>query len=140
MICVGNICRSPTAEFLLKHALREQPVSVASAGIGALVGKGVDAQAEKLLSAAGIDASTHCSRQLSAEMLRDADLVLVMERGHVDAVCDIAPTARGKVFLLGHWSNGKEVPDPFRRSDEMFEQVYQTIDEMVGQWLPMIAG
>jgi protein-tyrosine phosphatase len=51
---------------------------------------------------------------LRRERLRWAELVLVMEKHHRDAVLAMDPTARGKTFLLGHWTN-TEIPDPYRR-------------------------
>ncbi len=140
VVCVGNICRSPTAEYLLRNALSDNAVTVASAGLGALSGRGVDEQAARLLSERGIDCSAHRARQLDSNMLHEADVVLAMERGHIDAICAMAPEVRGKTFLLGKWLDDLEVPDPFRRSDDMFREVYAAIDKSVQGWVPVLRG
>ncbi len=140
VVCVGNICRSPTAEYLLRDGLQKhQGIEVSSAGLGALVGRGVDEQAAALLAQHGVDCDSHQARQLDAQMLHQADLVLTMEHGHIDGIRSIAPEVRGKTFLLGKWSGDIEIPDPFRRSDEMFLEVYQLIEKSVQGWLPMLS-
>jgi|SRR6187402_294275 len=133
MVCVGNICRSPTAEYLLKEALGES-FTVSSAGISALVGKPADPMAMALLSEHGVDARPHAARQLTSAMLRDADLVLGMEKGHVAAMVRMAPEASGKIFLLDKWSGGRDVPDPYRQQREAFEHVYGRILEGITAW------
>jgi protein-tyrosine phosphatase len=133
MVCIGNICRSPTAEHLLKEALGES-FTVSSAGISALVGKPADPMAVKLMSEHGVDASGHVARQLTTTMLRDADLVLGMERVHVAAMIRMAPEASGKIFLLDKWSGGRDVPDPYRQQREAFEHVYARISEGLVAW------
>ena len=133
MVCVGNICRSPTAEYLLRESLGES-FTVSSAGISALVGKSADAAAIRLLSEHGIDAGGHVARQLTSSMLRDADLVLGMEKDHVAAMSRMAPEASGKIFLLDKWSGGRDVPDPYRQGREAFEHVYARISEGLTVW------
>ena len=71
-------------------------------------------------------------------MLRDADLVLAMEREHVASLMRMAPEASGKVMLLDRWGQGSDIPDPYRQSREAFEHVYQLIDRAVQSWLPYL--
>ena len=106
VVCVGNICRSPMAEALLKHALRGQDgFTVESAGLGALVGHPASEYSQELMLEMGLDISEHRARQIHPDMVREADLVLVMEAGHKRAIDDADPTARGKVHRLGEWQN-----------------------------------
>lgn len=135
LVCVGNICRSPTAEYLLRHRLGDAPLSISSAGLGALEDHPMDATAASLLLEHGIDARAHRGRQLLPSMLREADLVLVMEREHASRIASLAPEASGKVLLLGKWLGEKEIPDPYRQSRTTFEHVYGLIDQAVTQWL-----
>ena len=135
LVCVGNICRSPTAEYLLRHRLGDASVHISSAGLGALEDHPMDATAASLLLEHGIDASAHRGRQLSTSMLRDADLVLVMEREHASRIARLAPEASGKVLLLGKWLGEKEIPDPYRKSRTAFEHVYGLIDQAIAPWL-----
>ncbi|WP_114238899.1 low molecular weight protein-tyrosine-phosphatase [Dyella sp. C9] len=136
IVCVGNICRSPTAEFLFSHHLAGTGASLESAGLGALVGKPMDATALQVLSEHGVDGSAHEAQQLNAAMLRDADLVLAMEREHVTQMMRMAPEASGKVMLLDRWGQGADIPDPYRQSREAFDHVYGLIDQAVRSWLP----
>jgi len=136
VVCIGNICRSPTAEYLFRHRLGEgSKVQVSSAGLGALVGHGVDRTALELLRDHDIDGSAHRARQLDRSLLRSADLVLAMERDHVVSITRMAPEASGKVFLLDRWGTGQDIPDPFRQSRPAFEHVYTLIDNSVNSWL-----
>jgi protein-tyrosine phosphatase len=110
VVCVGNICRSPTAERLLQQY---QPgLTVGSAGLGALVGKGADERATSVAQHHNLSLDGHCARQVSAAMCREYDLILAMEKRHIHALCDIAPEMRGKVMLFGHWDNEREIPVP----------------------------
>lgn len=135
VLCVGNICRSPTAEYLLRRQLAGRDIQVSSAGLGALVGRPIEGHAMELLQEHGIDATSHRARQLDAQMLRDADLVLGMERRHLAAAARLAPEASGKLFLLGKWLEFDGVPDPYRQPRQAFEDVYGLIERGVGSWL-----
>ncbi|OOE91671.1 protein tyrosine phosphatase [Salinivibrio sp. AR647] len=137
VVCVGNICRSPTGERLLRAALPDK--NIASAGIGALVGKPANERALRVAADHGVDLSGHEARQLTASMCRDHDLILVMEAGHKDEVCRIAPEARGKTMLFGHYlSAHKEIPDPYRQSDEAFEHAYDLIAQAAEKWCSVL--
>lgn len=136
-ICTGNICRSPAAEFLLRQRLEAVAGwqgSVHSAGIGALVNHPADENTQAMMLAKDIDLSAHRAKQLTLEHLRQADLVLVMEKHHRQAVLDLDPTARGKTFLLGHWIN-TEIPDPYRRGEEAHAEALRLIELAISPWL-----
>ncbi|VEB85918.1 tyrosine phosphatase [Citrobacter koseri] len=74
VVCVGNICRSPTAERLLKSY--HPSLTVESAGLGALVGRGADRSAVSVAAAHNLSLEGHCARQISGRMCRDYDLIL----------------------------------------------------------------
>ena len=135
VVCLGNVCRSPVAEFLFRRELGERDIRVGSAGLGALVGRPIDDHAAALLQDEGIDASEHRARQLEPSMLRQADLVLAMEHRQLKSVARLAPEASGKVFLFDKWHAGGDVPDPYRRSRHVFKQVHASIKRGVGSWL-----
>ncbi|EKZ9487319.1 low molecular weight protein-tyrosine-phosphatase Wzb [Enterobacter hormaechei] len=132
VVCVGNICRSPTAERLLKQYL--PALTVESAGLGALVGKCADQRATEVATAHDLSLDGHCARQITARLCREYDLILTMEKRHIHALCEIAPEMRGKVMLFGHWDNECEIPDPYRKSREAFEAVYTLLDRSAQQW------
>jgi protein-tyrosine phosphatase len=134
-VCIGNICRSPTAEYLLRDRLASRGIEVASAGIEGLEGHAIDATALQLLTEHGVDGTAHRARRLTPAMLREADLVLGMEKSHVNAMVRIAPEASGKIFLLDKWSGGRDIPDPYRQHRDAFVHVYDLIEKGVDSWL-----
>jgi len=134
IVCMGNICRSPMGEALLIRQLSAQPqMSVTSAGISALVGYPADEIAQALLLELGIDISAHRARQLTSAMLRQTDLVLVMETSHKRAIEMIDPSARGKIYRLGEWG-GFDIPDPYRQPRAAFEESLRLIQRGVMDW------
>ena len=135
IVCVGNICRSPMAEALFRERLRGRGVAVESAGLAALVGKPVDPDAAAVLGAKGLVADSHVARKLSPDMIAAADLVLAMDPRQLSAVRAIAPQARGKTFLLGKWINDADVPDPYGKPREAFEQAFALIERAVDGWV-----
>ncbi|HEY5802766.1 MAG TPA: low molecular weight protein-tyrosine-phosphatase [Lysobacter sp.] len=132
IVCKGNICRSPMAEAMLRrHATG---LSINSAGLAAMEGHPVDATAEKTLLAHGFSASEHVARQVSHEELDSADLVLAMEKRQVMALLALSPTLRGRVQVLTHWSGGRDIADPYGRSQAKFDLVYEQIDAAISAW------
>ena len=138
VVCVGNICRSPMAEALLKRELRGQgDYKVESAGLGALVGHPASEHSVDLMAELGEDISAHRARQIHPDMVAAADLVLVMEAGHRKAIDDADPTARGKVHRLGEWQ-GRDIMDPYRKPRAAFEVALEDIREGVASWAKRI--
>ena len=140
VVCVGNICRSPMAEALLKSALRGQDgFTVESAGLGALVGHPADDYAVELMQEMGEDVSAHRARQIHPDMVKAADLVLVMESGHRRSIDSADPTARGKVHRLGEWQD-RDIDDPYRQPKAAFADALEEIQEGVASWVQKIKG
>jgi protein-tyrosine phosphatase len=126
------------AEGLLKRALQEQGgFTVESAGLGALVGHPADDFSIELMDELGQDISKHRARQIHPDMVRDADLVLVMETGHKRAIDDADPTARGKVYRLGEWQD-RDIDDPYRQPKATFADALKEIQEGVASWVEKI--
>lgn len=134
VVCMGNICRSPAAEYLFQDRMRARGIQSCSAGLDALVGTPMDATVLQLLNKSGVDGTSHRAHQLTSSMLLQADLVLGMEKKHVDAMVQLAPEARGKVYLLDKWLGGRDVPDPYGQSRSVFERVYEMIMGGVDSW------
>ena len=101
VVCLGNLCRSPLAERLLRLRLADEPgVRVSSAGVRAVVGAPMDASAALELSRLGGDPSDFVARQLTADLVTDADLVLTATRQLRSQVVELAPTALRRTFTL----------------------------------------
>lgn len=135
VVCIGNICRSPMAEGLLRQALPE--VQTCSAGIAALVGHGADPIAVQIMAEAGVDITAHRARMLTDAIARDADLILVMDDMQKQHISMQYPYARGKVFRLGEAAK-RDIPDPYRQEEEVFRTVYSMIENGVDQWVKRI--
>ena len=135
IVCTGNICRSPMAEVLLRQqlGLAGHDAMIQSAGTDALIGSPADEPACSLMRCRALDMSAHRAIQVNQDLTRWAELILVMQAHHRDSVLALDPTARGKTFLLGHWS-GEEIPDPYERGDEVYARVLQMIERAVEAW------
>ncbi|WP_217548642.1 protein tyrosine phosphatase [Pantoea sp. GbtcB22] len=137
VVCVGNICRSPTGEHLFKRALPN--IRIASAGLSALQGYPADQKALAVAAEHGVSLEGHQAKQLTASMCRDYDLILVMEKRHIEQVNRIDPAARGKTMLLGHWLNQQEIADPYKKSREAFEEVYGLLENATQKWVNVLS-
>ena len=136
VVCVGNICRSPFAAEILR--VRCPSMNVESAGLSALVGSNADATAKRIAGARGVDLSGHSGTQVSSRLVDGADIILVMEDEHLAKLYDRFPRARGKAFKLGKFLGEKNIADPYRKSDQYFELVYDEIEEAIASWLPRL--
>lgn len=134
VVCAGNICRSPTAEYVLKSKLEGKNIKVSSAGLTALEGKAADATAKQIAAPFGINMDEHQGRQLNSSLVAQNSVILVMEHRHLTDLCNRYPEARGKTFLLGKWLNDTEIPDPYKQSNEAFQHVYGLIDSACSAW------
>lgn len=141
VVCTGNICRSPVAAAMLARALPNHRVE--SAGLGALVGHGVETNALALAEADGLEVAGHRARQLTVEMVREADIVLVMSEGQRQAVADLVPEALGKTLLLGRWlegGQGRDIPDPYRQASAVFDAVHRLLREGCKDWVGRLSS
>lgn len=139
IVCIGNICRSPTAQQLLGVALAPAGITVSSAGLAALRDHPLEPLAGQVLQEHGHVPLVHKARQLSAQAVSEADLILVMEQRHIDGVLNLAPEARGKVFLLGKWQHDREITDPYRQGKPAFVQAYALIEQAAQAWAQRLA-
>ena len=131
VVCVGNICRSPMAEYLLKQ--QSSTVHIESAGISGLIGHPADKKAQLCMQRLDIDMSAHIAKKLNAELLKKADIVLVMSNNQQKHIEQTWPFVKGKVFRLGH-SQNKNVPDPYQHDQAFFDDTCQLIQQCVVDW------
>lgn len=139
VLCTGNTCRSPIAEYMLKAATERHGLEVAikSAGLGALAGQPADPYAIKVARKHGLDIEPHRARQLTEEHLQDCELVLVMESWQQAELELRYPFLRGRVYLLGKW-NEKQIEDPYRKPIDAFEITYADIEICIDLWCKKI--
>jgi len=138
VVCMGNVCRSPIAEYVLRKRLSGRDVVIESAGIAATDGARIEPRALAILDRHGIDADAHIARRLERAMVDAAHLVLVMERSHLEFIRLRIPSAVGKTFLLGKWQGGFEIPDPIGRPRDTFEHLYRTVELATRRWCELI--
>ena len=135
VLCIGNICRSPIAEALLKQRFPDKQIW--SAGLGALVGKPADPLSVEVAAAHGLDLSTHRAQQVASWMCQSAELILVMEQDHKAQLEKQFPLVRGKAFRLGE-PGQFDIADPYRQPKDAFEAAYSAIALGVSQWATRI--
>jgi protein-tyrosine phosphatase len=136
VVCTGNICRSPTGEYLLKKELGPD-FNVMSAGLGALVDNPAHEISQKIALQHGIDMSAHRARQINLDILKWADLILVMENGHKRELLYKYPWLEGKVFRYGE-SHQVDIPDPYRRPENAFVLAWNFISKLTPYWVEKI--
>ncbi|PVX77972.1 low molecular weight protein-tyrosine-phosphatase [Paraburkholderia unamae] len=137
MVCVGNVCRSPMSEAMMRKRL--PGCRVESAGIGALVDSGAEAHAVSVMRDRGIDISSHRARQVSAAICRNAELILVMDAEQKYAVEQNYTFTCGRVFQIGQFSRF-DVPDPYQRGREQFSDCADLIEQGISDWVGRIAA
>lgn len=138
IVCTGNICRSPIGERFLRRELPHKKID--SAGTGALIDHAADESAIKISAKYGLSLEGHKGRQFTPALGRQYDLILVMERYHIEKIGRIAPEIRGKTMLFGQWLNNREIPDPYRKSEEAFNSVYQLIEQAGLRWVEKLGA
>jgi len=133
MVCLGNICRSPLAEGILKSKVDPEKVVVDSAGTaGYHVGNPPDPRSIAVASKYGIDIGRQRCRKLTKEDLDHFDHIYVMDKSNLANASLLAEssTQQQKITLLLHEGNMPvdEVPDPYYGGAQGFEHVFQLID------------
>ncbi|MFG1944902.1 low molecular weight protein-tyrosine-phosphatase [Nonomuraea sp. NPDC048826] len=136
VVCMGNICRSPMAEAVLRrvlasHGLGER-VIVESAGTGGWhAGGPMDQRALRVLAEHGYDGSEHVARQFTADWFDRYDLVLAMDRDNAAFLGRMAPPGV-EVRLFRSFDPdapaGAEVPDPYYGGEEGFVEVLSLVE------------
>ena len=139
-VCLGNICRSPTAEGVMRQKLREaglgDDVDVESAGTGGWhVGHAPDERASAAAKLRGIALKSRAQR-FETTHFEDFDLLLAMDRQNLEDMRSLAPhaEAEGRLRLLREYDPAAvaagelEVPDPYYGGDQGFEDVLDMVE------------
>lgn len=143
-ICTANICRSPVAEGLLRKRLDEDGLvswEVSSAGTWAQLRRGAATTSVQLMAERGIDISNHWAREVTAELLADADLILCMEAGHAEALRVEFPEARERIHVLSEMAGSNHnVEDPYGGPYQGYVKMVDELSELIDAGLPRIIG
>jgi RpiB/LacA/LacB family sugar-phosphate isomerase len=140
-LCTGNVCRSPMAEGLFRHAVKGRgEFRVLSAGIGAVDGDQPTHHSVQAMREIGIDISHQRSRALTTEMVRSADLILGMTHSHTDTVNLLYPAAAEKTFLLREFDETlepyeKDISDPIGSPYEIYVDCRNQIEQGIATLL-----
>jgi protein-tyrosine phosphatase len=143
-VCTGNTCRSPMAEALLRSALAAKgvtQVTVSSAGTGAWDGAPASEGAYLVGLEHGLDLSSHSARLLTRDLVKEADLILVMSGHHLARVAELG--GEHKVHLLGGYTGregGGEVSDPFGSDIASYRATFAELQELIGGVVSRVAG
>jgi glycine hydroxymethyltransferase len=143
-VCTGNICRSPMAEGLFRHAIKgRKDLRVLSAGVGAIDGQPPSAHGVRALKELGIDISRQRSRMLTAELVQEADYIFGMTHSHVDSINLLYPQAAEKTFLLREFDETldiyeKDISDPIGGSFETYQDCRDQIEQGIASLLKFI--
>lgn len=146
-VCTGNTCRSPMAEMLMKKRLaerlncgvgelEERGILVASAGLAASGAGRASPAAVEVIRGRGLDLGQHESQPLSERLVRFADLILTMTRGHRDSILQHWPDAAARLRLVCH--DQRDVSDPIGGPLEMYVHCADQIDGNLRQWAAQI--
>lgn len=136
VVCVGNICRSPIAEALLKDRYPSKHID--SAGLGALVGNAVDPKSQQVMTPYSIDMSNHIAKQINEQLVMTADLIFTMSDSQTKWIEERWPHCRGKTFKIGHWID-KDIADPHRHDQAAFETAREDIMHSLESWTDKIS-
>ena len=135
MVCLGNICRSPLAEGILKSKLPKEHFIIDSAGTANYhVGSSPDRRSVAVARKYGIDISNLKGRQFSTKDFDDFDFIYVMDESNYGHVISLARSEEDKekvrLILNEVYPNQNyDVPDPYYGGEHGFENVYKMLDE-----------
>lgn len=128
-VCTGNICRSPTAEGVLKKMISDTglEVHVESAGTHDYhVGSAPDKRAQQHARSRGYDLSAQRARQVRRRDFEEFDLIIAMDRGHLEILRDNCPPQHQRKLRM--LVSGHDVPDPYYGGAEGFEEVLDMVE------------
>lgn len=139
-VCTGNTCRSPMAQAIARDMLDKQghegvTTHVASAGVAAGNGMPATQEAIDALETMGITLPDHQSRQLTLDMIDQAEVIYTMTPSHAQAIMTMAPNSVHKVFVLDEYES---VPDPIGQSAQMYQHTANRLCELIARRLEEI--
>ncbi|MHB9098824.1 MAG: arsenate reductase/protein-tyrosine-phosphatase family protein [Syntrophales bacterium] len=147
-VCNANIVRSFMAERILKSLLKShgsRDVEVSSAGLLDMSGAPADAIARQILQENGVDDEGHHSRLVNEEMIREADLIVTMEKKQLQRIGDLYPEVMIKLRVLksylpdkGSMETAEDIRDPYRGSIFYYRLCFAEISLAMGEMIKCI--
>ena len=136
VLCLGNICRSPIAHVMLQEMAKENQLhlEVDSAGLTAMVGWEASPHSVTLMEARNISLKDHVAKQVTEALVKEADLILVMDDEQRQMLERKFHQACGKTFRIGHHSDF-DVEDPYEKEHAAFEACTVKIEKGLIEWL-----
>lgn len=135
VVCTGNICRSPVGAALLKECLDQKGLtdwSVTSAGTWAQVERGPSQFSMEIMAEQGLDIQDHLAEMIELSHMQEADLVLCMESGHVEALKAEFPDERDKVFLISEMADRRyNISDPYGKNKDSYYRMVQDLSGII---------
>lgn len=123
------------AEAILREKLKNSgiiDISVSSAGLMDMRGGRAREEALEIIRRLGVDISRHRSKHLTGDMVKDADIIIVMESSHRDTILNQYPESSGKIFLLSKFGNEKgreeDIADPYGGSIFNYRVAFRDIN------------
>lgn len=135
MVCLGNICRSPLAEGILKSKVFSHKTFIDSAGTGAYhVGEKPDSRSIAIANVHGIDISKQRARKFTVKDFDEFDLIFAMDQSNYNNIIALARNEDDKAkvkMILNEVFPGEDldVPDPYYGGDFGFKNVYNMLDQ-----------
>jgi protein-tyrosine phosphatase len=136
-VCMGNICRSPTAHGVFRKLVQdedlEERIEIDSAGTHAYhVGQPPDRRAQGTALSRNIDLSDLRGRQVNVEDFHEFDYILAMDKENLEILSDLCPAGMDdKLYLFMDFAEGygiAEVPDPYYGGEQGFERVFDMVE------------
>ncbi len=150
VVCFGNVCRSPVAARLLQARLDETKWEVVSGGTNASDGEPASRVMRTAAAEYGIDLSAHRAKRVTADDIRDAELVITMSQSQTDRLLNLEPGSNRRIRLLGAFNpqantwglpadprrsvaSEEEIPDPHGEDLAFHRECCERLDTSVGQ-------
>ena len=137
-ICLGNLCRSPMAECLLRTRLEskgKRDIQISSAGFLDQTGFCSPEEIRVVMDEAGIDVSLHRSSPATEEKIREADLIIVMEKRQREYLCRQFPDEAYRIFMLSQFDyqnpEERDVTDPMGQALPLYKDCFNEIKALV---------
>jgi len=139
MVCLGNICRSPLAEGIMRQLVREKQLDweIASAGTGDWhIGQAPDKRSTAVAKNYGYDISAQRARHFTTDSFEQFDIILVMDKNNLRDVLSLAKTDEQRKKVKLFLTNDAEVADPYYDNnlfDPVFKQIEKRCKELIGE-------